>query len=603
MAAPLLQLTNIRLTFGGTPLFEGVDLSVALGERIALVGRNGSGKSTLLKIAAGVSEQDRGKRFADPGARIAYLPQAPSFEGFETVGAYAGADLGPDGDAYVVDRLLTDLSLSPHTPTASLSGGEARRAALVRALAPAPDILLFDEPTNHLDLPAIEWLEAYLSATRAGIVLISHDRRFLQALTNRTVWLDRGRSRHLDRGFKDFEEWRDKALEEEEAAAHKLDRKIVAEEHWVRYGVTARRKRNMRRMGLLDDMRRARKEARRAPGSVKFSVAEGSASGKRVIVAEKLSKSFGARTIIRDFSVEIARGDRVALVGPNGAGKTTLLKLLIGALAPDAGEVRLGAGLQVLSLDQRRESLKDDMRVADAVTDGRGDWVEINGAKRHAASYLKDFLFTPEQFQAPVRSLSGGERGRLALAAALAKPSNLLVLDEPTNDLDLETLDLLEETLADYPGTILLVSHDRSFIDRIATQTISPDRDGRWSELVGGYEDMIRQRGGETVPSSPPPSSETARVSQATRPANVGKAGNKLSYKERFTLERLPQEIAALESRIAALKMELDDPALYARNAERFQRTAASLAEAQTALAAAEEQWLSLEMKREAAEP
>ncbi len=358
--------------------------------------------------------------------------------------------------------------------------------------------MLLDEPTNHLDLPAIEALEQRLASSRAAMVIISHDRRFLQTLTTRTVWIDRGQTRFLDRGFKDFEAWRDKVLEDEETAAHKLDRKIVAEEHWVRYGVTARRKRNVRRMRELADLRNARRDRRRAPGTVAFSVNEAVASGKRVIVAEKISKSYGDRAIVRDFSIEIARGDRIGIVGPNGAGKTTLLKMLIGELAPDSGSLTLGAGIAMITLDQKRASLRETDRVADAITDGRGDWVTIGAEKRHVATYMKDFLFKPEQWRTPVSALSGGERGRLALAAALVKPSNLLVLDEPTNDLDLETLDLLEELVADYQGTLLIVSHDRDFLDKTVTSIVTLDpsgREGQWTEYAGGYDDMLTQRG------------------------------------------------------------------------------------------------------------
>ncbi len=602
MPAPLLQLADIWLTFGGTPLFEGATLAVASRERVALVGRNGSGKSTLLKIAAGLVEADRGDRFADPGARIAYLPQEPDFRGFATAGDYARADL-PQGDAgHEALRLLDALKLSPAAPAATLSGGEARRAALARLLAPDPDILLLDEPTNHLDLPAIAWLDAELASARAGVVVISHDRRFLESLTTRTVWLDRGRSRDLASGFKAFEAWRDKTLEEEEAEAHKLDRKIAAEEHWVRYGVTARRKRNMRRMGLLEDMRSRARDSRRAPGAVKFSTAEGQMSGKRVIFAEKISKDFGGRPLVTDFSIEIGRGDRVGIVGPNGAGKTTLLKILTGAFAPDTGRIEIGAGVQMLTLDQRRAEIKSDMRVADAINDGRGDWVEINGQKRHIASYLKDFLFAPEQFKAPVSALSGGERGRLALAAALARPSNLLVLDEPTNDLDLETLDLLEETLADYPGTILLVSHDRSFLNGVATSIVAPAPDsenrggGRWIEYVGGYDDMVRQRG--AVPGVAIASKTAPKAVPAAVPARAAQTA-KLSYKEKFALENLPAIMAELEAKIAAHKAALADPALFAKDSSAFGRVATELAQAEKALAAAEEEWLQLEMKRE----
>ncbi|MEQ1930294.1 MAG: ATP-binding cassette domain-containing protein [Parvularculaceae bacterium] len=602
---PLLQLTDVMLTFGGAPLLTSAAIAVSPGERLALVGRNGSGKSTLLKIAAGLIEADGGELFADPAGRIAYLPQEPDLGAYRTVGDFACADLAPGASRHEALRLLQELSLAADAPTVNLSGGEARRAALARIMAPDPDILLLDEPTNHLDLPAIAWLEARLAATRAGVVVISHDRRFLETLTTRTVWIDRGITRALDRGFSEFEAWRDQVLEEEETAAHKLDRKILAEEHWVRYGVTARRKRNMRRMRELQGLRETRREARRAQGKVKFSLAEGALSGKRVIGAESISKAFGERAIVAGFSIEIARGDRVGFVGPNGAGKTTLLNLLTGALAPDEGRVMLGANLQMISLDQRRQALDPHMRLADAINDGRGDWVEINGEKRHVATYLKDFLFTPDQFRSPVRALSGGEKVRLALAAAFARPSNLLVLDEPTNDLDLETLDMLEELVAGYEGTALIVSHDRSFLDRVATSivTLAPDgpaSSGRWLEYVGGYEDMLTQRGSapglDAAPArKPPPRAGRAAPSMRAMPA-------KLSYKEKFALDRLPGRIAALTAEIAALKSALADPALFARDAKAFSDKAQGLAIAERDLAGAEEEWLALELKREALE-
>ena len=605
MAPPLLQLSDLRLTFGGTPLFEGASLAVGQRDRIALVGRNGSGKSTLLKVAAGLIEPDGGERFVDPGATVAYLPQEPDLSAFADIGAYVAAGLNEASDPDAARRLIEALGLKAEMETASLSGGEARRAALARTLAPEPDILLLDEPTNHLDLPAIAWLESYLAGISAGIVLISHDRRFLENLTTRTVWLDRGRTRDLNRGFKAFEEWRDKLLEEEEAARHKLDRKIAMEEDWVRYGVTARRKRNVRRMRELADLRKERREERKVQGGVKFSLGDVTTSGKRAIVAEHISKSFGERIIVRDFSIEIARGDRIGLVGPNGAGKTTLLKLLTGELKPDEGAVTLGANLQIVTLDQRRAALEPSMRVADAITDGRGDWVEIRGEKRHAASYLKDFLFTPEQFRAPVSSLSGGERGRLALAAALAKPSNLLVLDEPTNDLDLETLDLLEETLAGYDGTLLLVSHDRSFLDRTVTSVIttSPDRkSGGWIDYVGGYDDMVAQRGFAPGFESAQQTAAPVKKTESAPPPKPAQSKQKLSYKEKFALEQLPVKIAALEDDIVRLKKTLADPALFERDAAAFNKAAADLEKTEAALANAEEEWLALEMKREEAE-
>jgi ATP-binding cassette subfamily F protein uup len=603
MAPALLTIEHARLSFGGEALLEDASLVIEPQARTALVGRNGSGKSTLLKLAAGLLEADRADRFIDPFATVAYLPQEPNFSSFETIGAFVDAGLPPTGATTALARLYAELGVDPEAKCATLSGGEARRAALIRIFASDPDIMLLDEPTNHLDFPAIETLEARLSASRAAIVLISHDRRFLESLTTETVWIDRGRTRSLARGFKDFEAWRDKVLEDEETGAHKLDRKIVAEEHWVRYGVTARRKRNLRRMRELAELRRERRERKRAPGFVSFAVNESASSGKRVIGAEKIAKSFDGRTIVSDFSIEIARGDRVGIVGPNGAGKTTLLNLLIGDLAPDSGTVALGAGVAIVTLDQKRASLCETERVADAVTDGRSDWVLIGGAKKHVATYLQECLFKPEQWRTPVSALSGGERGRLALAAAFARPSNLLVLDEPTNDLDLETLDLLVEIIAAYEGTLLIVSHDRDFLNRTTTSIVAPDisgRAGQWTEYMGGYDDMLAQRGALPAPLKPPARSTARPAPQAS--ATGPAARPKLSYKEKFALEQLPSRIEALEREITALKAALADPALFARDAAAFNEKADLLKTAERELEAAEAEWLTLEMKREALE-
>ncbi|HZM08294.1 MAG TPA: ABC-F family ATP-binding cassette domain-containing protein, partial [Methylocella sp.] len=479
MAPPLLSLQDISLNLGGKPLLQGASLSVSAGERLCLVGRNGSGKSTLLNIAAGFIEPDSGTRFLQPGANVRYLPQEPDLSGHATVFAYVEAGLGPLDDPHSARTLLNELGLTGGEDPARLSGGEARRAALARALAPEPDILLLDEPTNHLDLPAIEWLEAALKAVRSALVIISHDRRFLQNLSRGTVWLDRGRTRVLGRGFTEFEAWRDAELEAEQRAEHKFDRKIAAEEDWLRYGVTARRKRNQKRLASLGSMRTEQRQ-RRAPKEVRFEAAEAELSSKLVIEAKHVAKSFGERAIVKDFSIRVLRGDRLGLIGANGAGKTTLINLLTGALAPDQGRVRQGANLLLAGLDQGRASLDPGMVLKDALTGGGSDFVEINGERKHVIGYMKDFLFGPEQARTPIGRLSGGERGRLMLAKVLAQPSNVLVLDEPTNDLDLETLDLLQEMLADYPGTLLLVSHDRDFIDRLTTSVLAAEGDGRW---------------------------------------------------------------------------------------------------------------------------
>jgi ATP-binding cassette subfamily F protein uup len=604
MPPPLLLLQDISLTFGGTPLLTAARLTIAADDRICLVGRNGSGKSTLLQIAAGLVQPDAGERFAQPGAMISYLPQEPDLTGFGTTLDYVEAAFGAgSADRHRALYLLKELGLSGKEPPASLSGGEARRAALARALAPLPDILLLDEPTNHLDLPGIEWLERELTPMRAGIVLISHDRRLLERLSRMTVWLDRGVTRTLDQGFEAFESWRDTILEQEESETHKLGRKIAMEEDWLRYGVTARRTRNQRRLAELHALRRKRREHRGAFGSVRLEAAQAETSGRLVAEAAGVGKSYGGRPIVRNFSTRIMRGDRIGIIGPNGAGKTTLLNMLIGALPPDEGEVRLGANLAAIVLDQRRESLDPGQTLAQALTGGSGDTVMVAGQNRHVVGYMKDFLFRPEQARTPVGVLSGGERARLALARAFGLPSNLLVLHEPTNDLDLETLDLLQEHLAEYPGTVLLVSHDRDFLDRVVTSVIASDGDGRWVEYAGGYSDMLAQRGAGPADTAPTPV-------RSTRPAPRGAATprveaqlqarpRRMTYNERRALEVLPEQIASLTQRIEALNAALADPDLYARDPGRFNATSSALAAARAELGIAEEQWLTLEMLRE----
>jgi ABC transport system ATP-binding/permease protein len=598
MAAPLLQLQDIHLTFGGHPILGGADLMVHEGDRIALVGRNGSGKSTLLKIAAGTVEADKGLRTANPGATIRYLPQEPDMTGFATTLAYAEAGLGPGDDPYRAIYLLNALGLTGEESTAQLSGGEARRAALARTLAPQPDILLLDEPTNHLDLPAIEWLESELKSLRTAFVLISHDRRFLESLTRATVWLDRGVTRRLSQGFGGFEAWRDQVLEEEERDRHKLDRRIAMEEDWVRYGVTARRKRNVGRMERLAGLRQQRRDARRATGKAAMTVSETEQSGALVAEAKGVAKSYDGRAIVKDFSIRIMRGDRVAVVGPNGAGKTTLIRLLTGSLEPDEGVLRTGANVQMQTLDQRREILSEEITLGQFLTGG-GENVVVNGVSRHVSAYMKDFLFQPEQMRQPVRVLSGGERGRLMLAKALAAASNLLVLDEPTNDLDLETLDLLQETLADYPGTVILVSHDRDFIDRTATSVLMAEGDGRFTEYAGGYSDMIAQRGAGVAAKT------VAKDTPARREMNAAPApasSKKMSFKDKHALEKLPGEIEVLQSQLAALQTRIADPDLYIRDRKSFDAAMAKIATLTAAISQAEEKWLELETLRESLE-
>ena len=588
----------MTLTLGGKPLLEGVDLSVSPGARLCLVGRNGSGKSTLLKIAAGEIDFDAGERFLQPGASLRYLPQEPDFSDFTTVMAYVEAGLSPLDDPYFARQLLEGLGLTGEENPARLSGGEGRRAALVRALAPQPDILLLDEPTNHLDLPTIVWLEEKLAGLRSALVLISHDRRFLQDLTRETVWLDRGRTRHLDSGFRDFEAWRDRELEEEERQRHKADRKIVAEEHWLRHGVSGRRKRNVKRLGDLHRMRAERRQRVAPTSEVRLEASEAQLSGKLVIEAVKVCKSYGERVIVEDFSTRVMRGDRLGIIGANGAGKTTLVNLLTGNLAPNSGKVRLGAGLAMATLEQSRASLDPAATLQDALTGGGSDFVEINGERRHIVGYMRDFLFQPEQARTPVGKLSGGERGRLMLARALALPSNVLVLDEPTNDLDLETLDLLEEMLADYPGTLIVVSHDRDFLDRVATSVLMSEGAGLWREYAGGYSDMVAQRG-EGVVARESASETPAAPREKPQPREKPAGRPRLSNKEQHALTTLPKKMDELRAKRAKLRALLDDPDLYASDPVKFARAGVMLAEIEAELARAEEEWLELEIRRE----
>ena len=599
MAAPLVILRGIHVTFGGTPLLEGAALSISTRDRLCLVGRNGSGKSTLLKIVAGMIEPDSGERTVRQRTSINYLPQEPDLAGFATTLDYVAAGLEDERPTSRALGLLDHLGFDGGESTATLSGGEARRCALARVLAPEPDVLLLDEPTNHLDLPTIEWLEEELSRLRSALVLVSHDRRFLQTLSKKTLWLDRGKVRRLNRGFEKFEGWRDTFLEQEELDRHKLDRKIVAEEHWVRYGVTARRKRNQNRLRALRALRQDRREHIGPAGSVKMTHSETDLSGKLVLDAEGISKSFGGRPLIRDVWVRVLRGDRLAIVGPNGSGKTTLLRLFTGALTPDAGIAIHGSNLQTVSLDQRREKLDPKQALADALTGGSSDQVVVGGKSRHVMGYMKDFLFSPEQAQTPVGALSGGERGRLMLARALVTPSNLLVLDEPTNDLDLETLDLLQEMLATYAGTVLLVSHDRDFIDRVATSVLAAEGDGRWTEYAGGYSDMIAQRGSGADPHVTAPTARPSGSAAKKPAAPRSQSKRRLGFKEKHALESLPGIISRLEQAISILQAELTDPALFQRNPDAFDAKASELESVLNELSKAEDQWLALETLRE----
>jgi ATP-binding cassette subfamily F protein uup len=603
MAPPILKLDDIFLSFGGTPLLNGAGLQVEPGDRICLVGRNGSGKSTLMKIAAGMVEAQSGEVFRHPNATIRYLEQAPDFAGYPTVQAYAEAGLGPGDDPYRVTYLLQHLGLTGEEEPERLSGGESRRAALARVMAPEPDILMLDEPTNHLDLPTIEWLEDELRRTKSALVVISHDRRFLEKVSNATVWLDRGTSRRLDRGFGHFETWRDEVLEAEELEQHKLGKAIEREEHWMRYGVTARRKRNMRRVGELQAMRANYRGHKGPQGSIQASVSEGKESGKLVIEAENITKTYD-KPIVAPFSIRVHRGDRIGLVGPNGAGKTTLLKMLTGQLEPDSGWIKLGTNLEIATLDQKREDLDPADTLSHYLTDGRGETLLVNGEQRHVAGYMKDFLFQPEQIRTPIKNLSGGERARLMLARIMARPSNLLILDEPTNDLDIETLDLLQEIVAGYNGTVILVSHDRDFLDRTVTSTIAPAApdapDGRWIEYAGGYTDMLAQRkGAQDERRKAEKAVDKPKGEPAAASVNAPKSKGKMSYKQKFALENLPKEMEKAQSEIALREKKMADPNLFTKDPTTFSKLAAEMEKLREKVTAMEEEWLELEMLRE----
>ena len=604
--APLLQLSQISLTFGGNPVFDGLDLVVQPGDRVALVGRNGSGKSTLMKVMAGLVEPDAGLRVVPPGVRVGYMEQEPDLSGFATLGDFAASGLD-EAEGYKVEMVAEGLKFRPDMPVATASGGERRRAALAKLLAEAPELMLLDEPTNHLDIQAIGWLETLLSETRTAFVLISHDRAFLRALTKATLWIDRGVVRRSERGFAGFEEWRETVWAEEDEARHKLDRKIKAEARWAVEGISARRKRNMGRVRALADLRAERGAQIRRQGTADMALEAGQTSGKRVIEAKGLCKSFGDKPIVKGFDLRVMRGDRVAFVGPNGVGKTTLLKMLTGEIAPDEGDVTLGTNLDVAVFDQARATLDLSMSLWDGLVNdpdmrvsGRADQVMVRGVPKHVVAYLKDFLFDEAQARAPIGSLSGGERARLLLARIMARPSNLLILDEPTNDLDVETLDLLQDILGDYDGTVLLVSHDRDFIDRVATTTIAMEGDGRATVYAGGWSDYQAQKAEGQAALKPAARPEIAapRAGIAAKPDK--QPGPGLTFTERHRLETLPATIERLEAEIAKLTEFLSDPQLFAAAPGKFQKASLALAERQTALASAEEDWLTLEEKASA---
>ena len=607
---PLLTLSSISLAIGPAPLLNGVSLTVDPRDRLCLLGRNGAGKSSLMRVIAGLTESDGGERRVRPGTRIVYLPQEPDFGSAATLADYVARGLPADEPEahHRVEAALAEVGLEPASDPATLSGGEARRAALARAFVGRADLLLLDEPTNHLDLPAIEWLEAKLDAYRGAVLLVSHDRAFLRRLASACLWLDRGRLKRLDAGFDGFEDWVETELAREAEETKKRDKRIAAETQWAREGITARRRRNQGRLRRLDSLRQERRERLARPTAAAFTASEGEVKSKLVIEAETISKRYGETTLLAGFSTRIGRGDRIGIVGPNGAGKTTLLKLLTGEIAPDSGHVRLAAGIRPLVIDQSRASLDPDSTPWETLTGGRSDQVMVQGRPQHAIAYLKSFLFAPEQAKSPVRTLSGGEKNRLLLARELARPSDLMVLDEPTNDLDMETLDLLQEMLDAYRGTVLLVSHDRDFLDRVVTSTIVMEGHGRAVEYAGGYSDMLAQRGAPFGPNAP-----VARPAKPRRPESEprpredktgikGADAPRMGYKEKRALETLPDEIAALEAEIAKLESALGDPGAYARAPDRYMLASRRLETARKEREEKEEAWLALELKREEVE-
>jgi ATP-binding cassette subfamily F protein uup len=600
---PILYVDDIHLTHGVTPLLAGASLSVGRDDRICLVGRNGSGKSTLLKILAGLVEPDDGERFVQPGIHVEYLAQDPSFAGYQKAEDFILQGLMNNEDRQRAYQLMADLHIEAAADIAPMSGGERRRVALAKAMAGSPEVLLLDEPTNHLDLPAIEWLEGALRQINSALILVSHDRRFLSNMANQTVWLDRGSTKLMRKHFGHFEDWRDAELDREAEAQHKLDRKIAREEDWLRYGVSGRRKRNVKRLGDLHSLRQQRRDYRGPQGDVEAALHAGDRSGKLVVKADKISKAYGDKLLVQQFSTQIKRGSRIGLIGPNGAGKTTLLNMLLGKLEPDSGNVRLGKNLTPLILDQQRKGIKKDWNIKDALTDGAGELVSIGETTMHVIGYMKNFLFHPSQMRTPVNVLSGGEQARLFLARGLRQPSNLLVMDEPTNDLDLETLDLLQEMIAAYKGTVILVSHDRDFLDRTVTAVFQAEGDGRWIEYAGGYSDMKAQQKTGVPKLAGDAAPDKLAASAPNPPKEKPTAGtSKLSYKHRYRLEKLPDEITALEREIAQAETVLADAELFTKDPKKFETNAAMMETAKAALAAAEEEWLQLEMLREAAE-
>lgn len=597
---PLVALKDVRLQDGQRPLFDGVDLAVEPRSRAALVGRNGAGKSTLMKVVMGLIEPDSGDRSIQSAVRFAYVPQEPVITG-ETLLDYASSG---EAETWTAESWLETFGLNPAKSTQGLSGGETRRAALAKAFAEEPDLLLLDEPTNHLDILAIELLENELIQARFALLVVSHDRAFLNRVTNTVHWLEGRRVRTLNKGFVEFDEWSSKVLEEEAESLRRLTKTIERETATFYSSITARRSRNEGRARSLQALRAERAEKMKdVPRELYLGVDSGSTSGKLVAEIKHVSKGFNGRTLFKDLTTRIIRGDRLGIVGPNGAGKTTLVKTLLGELAPDEGTVRMGANLEPVYLDQSREGLKSDMTLWDALTPGGGDSILVRGVSKHVAAYAKDFLFSEAQLRQPISTLSGGERNRLLLARALAKPANMLILDEPTNDLDMDTLDKLEELLEGYDGTLILVSHDRDFIDRLSTSTLALNGRGDIVETPGGWTDFIRQNPGFLQPgANPRPQDKAAaqRAAAAPPPAVAPKKTAKLSFKDAHRLKELEGLIDALPATIARHDATLADPGLYARDPKAFDAAMKAAEKARAELESAEMEWLELEEKKAA---
>ncbi len=593
--APIYTLKNIRLAFGDNKLFADVELYINRGDKICLVGRNGSGKSTLLKVIAGVIEPDDGEIFMQPGTKVAYMPQEPDLSSYACLkdAVISGLPEAERGNTYLADIWLEKLGINGSINPQKASGGECRKAALAKALISEPDILLLDEPTNHLDIATIEKLETIIKDFRGAVVLISHDRMFLDHTSKATFWLDRGKMHINNKGFADFENWQEQIINQEIIAQNNLNKKIAEETEWLHKGVTARRRRNMGRLRRLIELRRERREQIKQIGSINLNIDEGDFRSKLVIEAKHICKSFNGRDIVKDFSTRVIRGNKIGIVGPNGAGKTTLIKLLTKRLEPDSGFVRIGKNLEEAYFDQNRITLDPKKTLWQTLCD-KGDHIMVQGHWRHVVAYLKDFLFKPAQAQCPVAALSGGEKNRLMLAKTLAQPSNFLVLDEPTNDLDMDTLDLLQEVLDEYAGTILIVSHDRDFLDRVVSSVIYMKGDGSVYEHAGSYSELLAKLRPETAAASPKAAAKTP-----AKPAAEPKQTRRLSYNQQRMLEVLPAEIEQLEKDIAALTAELSDPDLYQNNPERFDAASYELEEKQQQKAAKEEAWLEVSILAE----